>query len=56
VRVLCYCGEVFTFEHGEGICPGCGQPAAWPTMGQTEREMRSELEALLRDHEPGGLE
>jgi hypothetical protein len=53
VRVLCYCGEDFTFEGGEGICPGCGQPAEWPTMGVIEREMRSDLDELLRGHEQG---
>jgi hypothetical protein len=53
VRVLCYCGELFTFEDDAGICPGCGRPAAWPTMGAVEREMRADLEELLRAHDPG---
>ena len=51
LRVLCSCGDVFTFEGDAGICPRCGRPAEWPTMGEIEREMRSDLEALLRDHE-----
>ena len=53
VRVLCSCGEVFTFEDDAGVCPNCGRPAEWPTMGEVEREMRSDLEDLLRDHEQG---
>lgn len=51
VRVLCSCGRDFTFEGDEGICPGCGRPAAWPTLGNVEREMRSDLEELFRAHE-----
>jgi hypothetical protein len=53
VRVLCYCGDFFTFAGEGGICPSCGQPAEWPTMGQLEREMRTDLEELLRAHEEG---
>ena len=52
-RVLCSCGELFTFDGDRGICPSCGRPAEWPTMGQVEREMRSDLDDLLRAHEPG---
>jgi hypothetical protein len=51
VRVLCSCGVLFTFENDVGVCPGCGRPAEWPTMGVVEREMRSDLEDLLRAHE-----
>ena len=53
VRVLCYCGDLFTFDGDGGTCPGCGRPAEWPTMGELEREMRSDLEELLRAHEQG---
>jgi len=53
VRVLCYCGEDFTFEGDAGICPRCGEQAEWPTMGVVEREMRSDLSELLRAHEQG---
>lgn len=54
VRVLCSCGEVFAFDGDEvGVCPGCGRPAEWPTMGEIEREMRSDLEELLGAHEHG---
>jgi hypothetical protein len=53
VRVLCSCGELFTFEGEGGICPGCSRPAEWPTMGLLEREMRSDLEELLQIHEHG---
>lgn len=53
VRVLCSCGEDFTFEGDAAPCPRCGRLAEWPTMGQVEREMRSDLEELLRGHEPG---
>jgi hypothetical protein len=51
VRVLCSCGDEFTFEGEAGICPGCGRAAEWPTMGVVEREMRSDLAELLRVHE-----
>jgi hypothetical protein len=44
---------VFTFEGNAGVCPGCGRPAEWPTMGVVEREMRSDLEELLRAYEDG---
>jgi hypothetical protein len=53
VRVLCYCGDLFTFDGDGGVCPGCGRPAEWPTMGKVEREMRSDLDELFRDHERG---
>jgi hypothetical protein len=53
VRVLCSCGEVFTFEGDAGVCPGCGRAAEWPTMGEIEREMRSDLEELLSAHGEG---
>jgi hypothetical protein len=53
VRVLCNCGGFFAFDGDGGVCPGCGRPAEWPTMGVLEREMRADLEALLRDHEDG---
>jgi hypothetical protein len=53
VRVLCYCGNLFTFDGDEGICPGCGRLAEWPTMGEIEREMRSDLDELLSAHEHG---
>jgi hypothetical protein len=49
VRVLCYCGEEFTFEGDSGSCPGCGELAEWRTMGVVEREMRSDLDELLRN-------
>jgi hypothetical protein len=48
VRVLCSCGVVFTFEDDAAACPGCGRLAEWPTTGVVEREMRSDLEELLR--------
>jgi hypothetical protein len=54
VRVLCSCGEFFSFDDDAGACPRCGRLAEWPTMGVVEREMRSDLEDLLRIHEPGG--
>jgi hypothetical protein len=53
VRVLCYCGTLFAFDGEQGICPGCGQPAEWPTMGEIEREMRSDLDELLSAYEQG---
>lgn len=53
VRVLCFCGELFTFDGDAGVCPSCGQPAAWPTMSAVEREMRADLEELLRVHDQG---
>jgi hypothetical protein len=53
VRVLCYCGSLFTFDSNEGICPGCGRQAEWPTVGEIEREMRSDLDELLNAHEQG---
>jgi len=53
VRVLCSCGVLFAFDGDGGVCPGCGRPAEWPTMGEIEREMRADLEAMLRAHEPG---
>jgi hypothetical protein len=54
VRVLCSCGELFTFDSDAGACPQCGRLAEWPTMSVVEREMRSDLEALLREHEQDG--
>ncbi|HWF49418.1 MAG TPA: hypothetical protein VG294_02145 [Solirubrobacteraceae bacterium] len=51
VRVLCYCGVLFTFDGDAAMCPGCGQPAEWPTMGVLERELRADLEELFREHE-----
>jgi hypothetical protein len=51
VRVLCYCGVLFTFDGDAAMCPGCGQRAEWPTMGVLEREMRSDLEELFREHQ-----
>jgi hypothetical protein len=54
VRVLCSCGDVFTFEGDASICPGCGRPAAWPTISEVERQLRSDLEELFLDHEHGG--
>jgi len=51
VAVLCFCGCVFSLEDDAGACPGCGQPAEWPTMGVVEREMRADLEELLRANE-----
>jgi hypothetical protein len=54
VRVLCSCGEVFTFDGDASICPGCGRCAEWPTMSEVERQMRSDLEELLLDQEHGG--
>jgi hypothetical protein len=53
VRVLCSCGELFSFESDEAACPRCGRLAEWPTMSVVEREMRSDLADLLRDHEQG---
>ena len=53
VRVLCSCGDVFTFDGEEADCPTCGRRAGWPTMGVVEREMRSDLEELLNAHKRG---
>jgi hypothetical protein len=53
VRVLCSCGDVFTFDGEAAACPTCGRTAAWPTMGVVEREMRSDLEELLDAHKQG---
>lgn len=49
-RVLCSCGVLFTFDGDAASCPGCARRAEWPTMGVVEREMRSDLEELFRDH------
>ncbi|HWF24886.1 MAG TPA: hypothetical protein VG275_05535 [Solirubrobacteraceae bacterium] len=54
VRVLCSCGDVFTFGGDASICPGCGRSAEWPTMSEVERQMRSDLEELFLGHEHGG--
>lgn len=51
IRVLCYCGTDFTFDGDAGSCPGCGERAEWPTMNVVEREMRQDLEELLRETE-----
>lgn len=51
VRVLCTCGTDFTFDGGAAACPSCGRLAEWPTIGPVEREMRADLEELLRTHE-----
>jgi hypothetical protein len=51
VRVLCYCGALFTFDGDTARCPSCGEPAEWPTMGVLERELRADLEELFREYE-----
>jgi hypothetical protein len=53
VRVLCSCGEQFSFDDDAGACPHCGRLAEWPTTGVVEREMRADLEDLLRGQERG---
>lgn len=51
-RVLCYCGTSFSFDGPSGVCPHCAQLAEWPTIGLVEREMRSDLDALLGPEQP----
>jgi hypothetical protein len=53
VRVLCFCGEFFSFDGDQGLCPNCGRCADWPTMGVVEREMRADLDELLSGHDEG---
>jgi hypothetical protein len=50
IRVLCSCGELFSFESDACPCPNCGRLAEWPAMGVVEREMRMDLEGLLGAH------
>jgi predicted ATP-dependent serine protease len=50
-NVACFCGCVYSFSGAVGACPNCGEYTTFTSVGvEEERQMRRELDAVLRPH------